>query len=231
MDADPVEIRVLGCLIEKQHTTPEIYPLTLNALRLACNQSTNRDPVVSYDDETIREALQRVIQRRWARLASSPGSRAVKYRHLLDEALGVSKPELALLCVLMLRGAQTPGELKGRTERLHRFESLAEVHETLDGLIARELVVRHARRPGQKEDRYEHLLSGDAAEAREAEAANVAMSGDVEARLTRLEDEVASLRKALEEVGAVPVPTPAPAATAEADGDEQPRPQWASGEL
>jgi uncharacterized protein YceH (UPF0502 family) len=231
MDADSVEIRVLGCLIEKQRTTPEIYPLTLNALRLACNQSTNRDPVVSYDDETIREALQRLIQRRWARLASSPGSRAVKYRHLLDDALGVSEPELALLCVLMLRGAQTPGELKGRTERLHRFESLAEVHETLDGLIAHELVVRHARRPGQKEDRYEHLLSGDAAEAREAEAADVAATGDVEARLSRLEDEVASLREALESVGAVPLPAAAPANTAEADGDEQPSPQWASREV
>ena len=231
MDADPVEIRVLGCLIEKQHTTPEIYPLTLNALRLACNQSTNRDPVVNYDEETIREGLQRLIHRRWARLASSPGSRAVKYRHLLDEALEVSEPELALLCVLMLRGAQTPGELKARTERLHRFESLGGVHETLDGLIARELVVRHPRRPGQKEERYSQLLGGDAAGAREAESAEAAASEDLEARLSRLEEEVASLRKALEAAGAVPLQAAAPAATPEVDGDEQPRPQWASGEL
>jgi uncharacterized protein len=231
MDADPVEIRVLGCLIEKQHTTPEIYPLTLNALRLACNQSTNRDPVVDYDDETVREGLQRLIHRRWARLASSPGSRAVKYRHLLDEALGVSEPELALLCVLMLRGAQTPGELKGRTERLHRFESLAEVHETLGGLISRELVVRHPRRPGQKEDRFEHLLGGDGAEAGEAELAEAAVSEGVEARLARLEEEVASLRKALESVGAVPLPAVAPASPVEGDAEEELRRPWASGEL
>jgi uncharacterized protein YceH (UPF0502 family) len=239
MDADAVEIRVLGCLIEKQHTTPEIYPLTLNALRLACNQSTNRDPVVSYDDETIREALQRLIQRRWARLASSPASRAVKYRHLLDEELGLSEPELALLAVLMLRGAQTPGELKGRTERLHRFESLADVHETLDGLIARELVVRHPRRPGQKEDRYEQLLGGDGAPAREAETDEAPIGGDVEARLSRLEEEVASLRKALETLGAAPLPAagahpmpaPAPANPAEGGGEEPPRQTWASGEL
>jgi uncharacterized protein len=215
VDADAVEIRVLGCLLEKQRTTPEIYPLTLNALRLACNQSTNRDPVVAYDDETVREGLQRLIQRRWARLASSPGSRTVKYRHLFDEALEVSEPELALLCVLMLRGTQTPGELKGRTDRLHRFASLAEVYETLDGLIARELVARLPRRPGQKEERYEQLLGGDGARARDAETGEPALGGDVEARLMRLEEEVASLRNALESVGAGPLPAAAPAQTAQ----------------
>ena len=109
MDADAVEIRVLGCMIEKQRTTPDVYPLSLNGLKGACNQSTNRDPVVEYSEEMIRDALRRLEQRRWARLASGPGSRAVKFRHLLDEALGLSEPELAMLGVLMLRGAQTPG--------------------------------------------------------------------------------------------------------------------------
>jgi uncharacterized protein len=196
MDADAVEIRVLGCMIEKQRTTPDVYPLSLNALRAACNQTTNRDPVVSYDDETIRAALHRLVQRKWARLASGPGSRAVKYRHLLDEALGVADGELAVLCVLMLRGAQTPGELKARTDRMQSFGSLAEVYETLEGLISRELVARLPRGPGQKEERYLQLLGGD--EAMPAADREPAAGDDIEARLTRLEDEVAALRQALE---------------------------------
>jgi uncharacterized protein len=196
MDADAVEIRVLGCLIEKQRTTPDVYPLTLNALRVACNQTTNRDPVVSYDEETIRAGLRRLIDRDWARLVTDPGSRAVKYRHLLDQALDVGERELAVLCVLMLRGAQTPGELKARTERIHAFASLAELHETLDDLVRRELVARQPRRPGQKEERYVQLLAGDdGALAVEREPAR---GDDVEARLIRLEEEVASLRQALE---------------------------------
>jgi uncharacterized protein YceH (UPF0502 family) len=158
VDAGPVELRVLGCLIEKQRTTPDVYPLSVNALRLACNQSTNRDPVVEYDEATIRDALQRLSSRGWARLASGRGSRAVKYRHLFDEALGVSGPEISVLAVLMLRGPQTIGELKQRTERLHRFESLAEVDETLNALAQRKLVARLDRRPGQKEERWTQLL-------------------------------------------------------------------------
>ena len=160
MEPDAVEIRVLGCLIEKQRTTPDAYPLSLNALRLACNQSTNRDPVVQYDEEVIREALQRLYRRGWTRLASGHGSRAAKYRHLLDEALGLAPDEIALLAVLMLRGPQTPGELKQRTERLHRFDDLAAVQTTLDRLTGRDLVVRLARRPGQKEERFQQLLGG-----------------------------------------------------------------------
>ena len=196
MDADAVEIRVLGCMIEKQRTTPDVYPLTLNALRTACNQSTNRDPVVSYDEQTIRAAVHRLVQRDWARFASGPGSRAVKYRHLLDETLDVGERELAVLCVLMLRGAQTPGELKARTERMQAFESLGELHETLDELIRRELVARLPRRAGQKEERYVQLLGGDdGAPAAEREPGT---GDDVEARLSRLEEEVASLRQALE---------------------------------
>ena len=196
MDADAVEIRVLGCMIEKQRTTPDVYPLTLNALRTACNQSTNRDPVVSFDEQTIRAAVHQLVQRDWARFASGPGSRAVKYRHLLDETLDVGERELAILCVLMLRGPQTPGELKARTERMQAFESLAELHETLDELIRRELVARLPRRAGQKEERYVQLLGGDdGAPAAEREAG---AGDDVEARLSRLEEEVASLRQALE---------------------------------
>jgi uncharacterized protein YceH (UPF0502 family) len=197
VDADSVEIRVLGCLIEKQQTTPDVYPLSLNSLRLACNQTSNRDPVVEYDEPMIRAALDRLAARGWARLASGPGSRAVKYRHLLPEALEISDRELAVLCVLMLRGPQTPGELKGRTERLHPLASLVDVHETLDGLIQRELVARLSRRPGQKEQRYAQLLGADEIDADQGERETTG-SGDLEARLSRLEDEVASLRQAVE---------------------------------
>jgi uncharacterized protein YceH (UPF0502 family) len=165
VDLTAPEIRVLGCLLEKQRTTPEAYPLSLNALRLACNQSTNRDPVVEYDEATIRDALHRLSRRRWARLASGPGSRAPKYRHLLDEALALPDDELAVLCVLMLRGPQTPGELKQRTERLHPLADLTAVHGTLTRLIERELAARLERRPGQKEERYTQLLGEDAAPA------------------------------------------------------------------
>jgi uncharacterized protein len=197
VDADAVEIRVLGCMIEKQRTTPDIYPLTLNALRAACNQTTNRDPVVTYDEQTIRAALHRLAQRDWARLASGPGSRAVKYRHLLDEALGLSGAELSVLGVLMLRGGQTLGELKARTERLKAFESLTELHETLEGLIDRELAARLPRRPGQKEERYVQLLGGDG-EASPIAEREPAAAGDVEERLSRLEADVAALRQAVE---------------------------------
>ncbi|TML03263.1 MAG: DUF480 domain-containing protein [Actinobacteria bacterium] len=165
VDADAVEIRVLGCLIEKQRTTPDQYPLSLNALRLACNQSTNRDPVVEYDERTIKAALDRMSNRGWTRLASGAGSRALKYRHLLDEALSLSEPELSLLAVLMLRGPQTLGELKQRSERLHRFASPGDVAQTLDTLARRELVTRLERHAGQKEDRYAQLLGAGQAEA------------------------------------------------------------------
>jgi uncharacterized protein len=162
---DPVQIRVLGCLLEKQQTTPDAYPLTLNSLRLACNQSTSRDPVVDYDEATVRDAAQRLGQRGWARLASYHGSRSTKYRQLFDEALGLSPDERALLCVLMLRGPQTLGELKQRSEKLHAFANLRAAEETLDRLSARELGRWLERRPGQKEARYTHLLGGDGAAA------------------------------------------------------------------
>lgn len=189
MDADPAELRVLGCLIEKQRTTPDAYPLSLNALRLACNQATNRDPVVEYDEPTIRHALDALTRRGWARLASGPGSRAVKFRHLFDEALGIGDAEISVLAVLMLRGPQTPGELKQRTERLSRFASVEEVDGVLAALAERELVERQPRRPGQKEDRYAHLLGGEAQESRAPE-----LDDEDEDRLGALEDAVVALR-------------------------------------
>jgi len=212
MEPDVVEIRVVGCLIEKQRATPDAYPLSLNALRLACNQSTNRQPVVEYDEATVVEALRRLALRGWTRLASGPNSRARKYRHLLDEALDLDAAELSLLAVLMLRGAQTPGELKQRAERLHDFADLGAVHESLDRLVEAGHIARLERRPGQKEERYEQLL-GDGEgqpETREggAEQDDVAEpssqpeaeAGDdlpAEARLDRLESELAALRSEL----------------------------------
>jgi len=201
VDADAVEIRVLGCLVEKQRTTPDVYPLSLNALRAACNQSTNRDPLVDYDEGTIRGALERLAHRRWARLASGPGSRAAKYRHLLDEALGLTPSGLSLLCVLLLRGAQTPGELKQRTERLYPFGSLGDVERGLEALIEQGLAERLPRRPGQKEQRYTHVLgSGEESAAEASPPATVERSNrpSLESRVEQLEAEVASLRRALE---------------------------------
>jgi uncharacterized protein len=206
MEPDAVEIRVVGCLIEKQRTTPDAYPLSLNALRLACNQSTNRDPVVAYDEATVKEALRRLALRGWTRLASGAGSRARKYRHLLPEALGLKDDELALLAVLMLRGPQTPGELKQRSERLHPFADLAATQETLERLVGRELVVRHARRPGQKEDRYEQVLDGGEADEEEPvlSPADEETAGPMspaepvaEDRLDRIERELAAVRAEL----------------------------------
>ncbi|HYM46500.1 MAG TPA: YceH family protein [Solirubrobacteraceae bacterium] len=224
MNLSASEVRVLGCMLEKQITTPDIYPLTLNGLRLACNQSTNRDPVVDYDDAALRDALHRLERRGYARLASGRGSRAPKYRHLLAEALPLRGDEHAVLCVLLLRGGQTPGELKQRTERMHGFADLDAVHDTLQRLIARGLVARLDRRPGQKEERYGHLLSADSDDAGAASGATVpsAPAADLERlaapvlaapltgleeRVARLEREVAELRAALGDAGE-PEPEP-----------------------
>jgi uncharacterized protein len=201
MDAEAIELRVLGCLLEKQRTTPDQYPLTLNALRLACNQTTNRDPIVSYDEREIHEALQRLARRGWTRVASGPGSRAAKYRQLFDQELGLESDATAVLCVLMLRGAQTPGELKQRTERLHRFDGVGAVMETLDALIGRELVQRLDRRPGQKEERYRHLLGGEETATTVAAPPPAELADrpapDLEQRVARLESEIADLRAAI----------------------------------
>ncbi len=197
MEPDAIEIRVVACLVEKQRTTPDAYPLSLNALRLACNQSTNRDPVVAYDEATVSEALRRLALRGWTRLASGAGSRARKYRHLLPEALDLDPAEISLLAVLMLRGPQTPGELKQRSERLHGFADLAAVEETLERLIERGHVARLERRPGQKEVRYAQLLGGgEAEEAAPAEAPAPTASEEDEI-VAGLEGEIASLRAEL----------------------------------
>jgi uncharacterized protein len=199
---DPVEIRVLGCLLEKQRLTPDAYPLTLNSLRLACNQATSREPVLDYDEATVREAAQRLGRRGWARLASYHGSRSPKYRHLLDEALGLSPDEEALLCVLILRGPQTLGELKQRSERLHQFADLRSVEETLDRLTSRSLGRWRERKPGQKEARYMHLLEGRTFAAEpdpepvDAEpAGHEVQFADLAAEMTRLRQEVDALRR------------------------------------
>jgi uncharacterized protein YceH (UPF0502 family) len=205
---DAAEIRVVACLVEKQRTTPDVYPLSLNSLRIACNQATNRDPVVDYDEETVAEALRRLALRGWTRLASGPGGRARKYRPLLEEAHGVDGAELSLLAVLMLRGPQTPGELKQRSERLHPFADLGAVQETLERLIERRQAARLPRRPGQKEERFEQLLGGDAPPAPAGEEpaaptpADESPPAEDEAplpppgdRLNRLEAELAELRE------------------------------------
>jgi uncharacterized protein len=209
------EQRVLGCLIEKRFTTPDQYPLSLNSLRLACNQSTNRDPVVNYDEATVRDAAQRLAHYKLTRLASGHSSRAVKYRHLADEALAVNQQELALIAVLLLRGEQTPGELKARTERMVSFASLEDVDAALTALCERGYVQRLDRRPGQKEDRFRHLLGG--AEAQSPASGPVATATNnerpppapmpsaagaqdtnFEARLAALEEKVQRLTQALE---------------------------------
>ena len=218
MEPDAAEIRVLGCLIEKQRTTPDVYPLTLNSLRLACNQSTNRDPVVNYDEGEIRGALDRLVHRKWATLASWSNRRAMKYRHTLDRTLGLDQAEVALLCVLMLRGPQTPGELRARSDRLHSFGGAAEHEEVLRRLSERRLVERLGRRPGQREERYRQLLGAVGYEEEAAPAAPPAVPASepppaaapaaappappppahgLDERVERLEREVAELRAGL----------------------------------
>ncbi|HXR13676.1 MAG TPA: YceH family protein [Solirubrobacteraceae bacterium] len=211
IEPDAAELRVLGALIEKQRTTPDAYPLSLNALRLAANQSTGREPVVDYDEATVREAIARLVRRGWARLASGPGSRATKYRHLLDEALSLSAPELSLLAVLMLRGAQTPGELRVRSERLHHFATLEALESHLDALADRRLIVRFERRPGQKEARWslgegfgsagEDDDRGTAASLEPAPSqAPSPHPATLEARIGALERELAALRGVVEQL-------------------------------
>jgi uncharacterized protein YceH (UPF0502 family) len=219
------EQRVLGCLIEKRWTTPDQYPLSVNALRLACNQSTNRDPVTAYDEATVRGAADRLGRYGLVRLASGHGSRAIKYRHLAEEALGLGREELAILAVLLLRGPQTPGELKARSDRMASLGSLSDVERVLDTLTERRYARSLGRRPGQKEDRVEHLL-GPHAEAEPAPgdtedvvSPTPAEAADgLEARVQALEAEVADLRAQLAELrdeGRVP-----------AAGLRLPQPDW-----
>jgi uncharacterized protein YceH (UPF0502 family) len=197
------EVRVLGALIEKDITTPEYYPLSLNALVNACNQKTNRDPVMQLDEDAVRSALDGLQEQRMAGPARGADSRVTKYEQRLQEVFNFTRPEIAVLCVLLLRGPQTPGELRGRAERMHRFEALEDVQSALQKLMQREpaLVKVLARQPGTKESRYAHLLAGDVveAEAAVASAADWRNPGHAE-RIARLEEEVAELKKDVSEV-------------------------------
>jgi uncharacterized protein YceH (UPF0502 family) len=193
-----IEARVLGALVEKDITTPDYYPLSLNALVNACNQKSNREPVMDLEESAVREALHSLQEKRLAGPMSSADSRVAKYEHRLQEVFNFDRRETAVLCVLLLRGQQTPGELRGRTERMHRFEDLAEVQATLQRLIEREIVKMLPRQPGTKESRYAHLLSGE----RESwKAVSPAAAPNLENdRLARLEDEVARLKSELGEL-------------------------------
>jgi uncharacterized protein YceH (UPF0502 family) len=199
-----VEVRVLGALVEKDITTPDYYPLSLNALVNACNQKNNREPVMTLDETAVRDALASLQEKRLAGPASGADSRVTKFEHRLQEVFNFDRREIAVLCVLLLRGAQTPGELRGRTERMYHFEALEDVISTLDRLAQREpsLVVILPRQLGTKESRYMHLFSGEPVmETPVTIAANsqpsAGSSGD---RLSRLEDEVAQLREELSKV-------------------------------
>jgi uncharacterized protein len=195
---DPVEVRVLGALIEKDVTTPDYYPLSLNALVNACNQKNNRDPVMTLDEGAVRQALQTLQEKRLAGPASGADSRVTKYEHRAAEVFNFTRGETAVLCVLLLRGPQTPGELRGRGERLHRFEDLDEVQSALQKLMQREpaLVKVLPRQPGTKESRYVHLLAGDV-KVEEVAPILSHRSGNDEDRVARLEQEVTELRSDL----------------------------------
>ena len=192
----PIEARVLGSLIEKDITTPDYYPLSLNSLVNACNQKNNREPVMNLDENAVRDALAGLQQQHLAGPAHGADSRVTKYEHRLQEVLNLTRAETALLCVLLLRGPQTPGELRGRTERMFRFEHLDDVEATLHRLIERDspLVTMLQRQAGTKESRYAHLLSGQPQEAPSAPVGVLPSSTD-EGRIGRLEAEVAELRR------------------------------------
>ena len=201
-----VETRVLGSLVEKDVTTPDYYPLSLNALVNACNQKNNRDPVMHLEEDAVRQALDTLQQKRLAGPTSSADSRVTKYEHRLQEAFNFTRGETAILCVLLLRGPQTPGELRGRTERMHRFEDLTEVQSTLQRLMQRDPPLARVllRQPGTKESRYKHLLAGDEEDltdaARAPTPASVPSQSAGSDRIARLEDEVANLHREFAEL-------------------------------
>jgi uncharacterized protein YceH (UPF0502 family) len=203
MKLTPTEVRVLGSLIEKDITTPDYYPLSLNALVNACNQKNNRDPVMQLDEEAAREALAGLQSERLAGPAGGADSRVTKYEHRLQEVYNFARGEIAVLCVLFLRGPQTPGELRGRAERMHRFEDLDQVQSTLQRLMQREppLVTVLPRQPGTKEARYAHLMSGEVEVSPEHHAAtahHAAVESAADVRISQLEEDVAELKAKLE---------------------------------
>ena len=199
-----IETRVLGSLIEKQVTTPEYYPLTLNALTLACNQKNNRHPVTAYTENQVSEAVETLREKNLSYVFYGSTSRVPKYKHVMPEVMHLSHAEVALMCVLMLRGAQTLGELRGNAARLHEFAGLEEVEQTLNGLITRDepLVARLPRQPGQKEGRFAHLLSGEInleALAESERAAPVSRRAGLEEKVDALAAEVEKLKEQFEQ--------------------------------
>src|ERR1022692_3183775 len=198
------EVRVLGALIEKDSTTPEYYPLSLNALVNACNQKSNRDPVMQLDENAVRDALSGLQENRLAGPAGGADSRVTKYEHRAQEVFNFTRGETAVLCVLLLRGAQTPGELRGRSERMHHFETLDAVQSSLQKLMQREppLVVVLPRQPGTKEFRYAHLLSGEieAGEMPLPRMVSASSSSADNERVSRLEETVAALQNEVSEL-------------------------------
>ena len=197
-----IETRVLGALIEKDITTPDYYPLSLNALVNACNQKNNRDPVMTLDEAAVSDALSRLQEKRLAGPASDADSRVTKYEHRLQEVFNFDRREIAVLCVLLLRGPQTPGELRSRTDRMYRFEALDDVVSTLDRLAQREpaLVAILPRQPGTKESRYMHLFAGDVPPADSHSSHAVSAASGHNDRLAHLEHEVLELRKEVAEI-------------------------------
>jgi len=203
-DLDAVETRVLGALIEKEITTPDYYPLSLNALVNACNQKSNRDPVMELDESSVRTALRSLDDKALARSAVAGDSRVAKYEHQLQEAFNFTRPEMAVLCELMLRGPQTPGELRGRASRLHPFEDLSAVHSALQRLMHRDppLAKLLARQPGTKEARYAQLLSGDVPDGASApdapespvQTASSSRGHAADDRLAPIEEEIAAIK-------------------------------------
>jgi uncharacterized protein YceH (UPF0502 family) len=205
MELTIIEARVLGSLVEKQLSTPEYYPLTLNALSAACNQKSNRDPVMSLDETAILSAVDSLRDKNLVYLFYGSSSRTVKYKHMLPSVLELEPPAVAVITLLLLRGAQTIGELRGRSDRLYEFSGLGEVQETLDDLASRDdpLVIKLERQPGQKEARYAHLLSGKVEPSlrsnRTDSFADTEIDGDLSIELKRLADELAAFRAEFDE--------------------------------
>lgn len=203
----PIEARVIGCFLEKQVTTPEQYPLSLNALTTACNQKTNREPVLDLSESEVQNALDLLVRKHQIRSINAPGSRVVKYEHRFCNSefgdLRFSPAEVALICCLLLRGPQTPGELRTRSNRLYAFADVNEAEQALNRLAEREdgpFVVRLAREPGRRESRYAHLFCGEAAigaESAVADTASAVETDELSARVTALEAEVADLKRRL----------------------------------
>ena len=195
---EPAELRVLGCLVEKEHTTPDQYPLTLNALMLACNQTSNRQPVVAFDEATVSTALAGLRQQKLARTILAPGNRATKYRHVLDETTGLTPGECAVLAVLALRGPQTASELRIRTERYRGIDELGGVESVLHRLASRyeqPYVRRLERQAGQRDERWAQLLGGEPSPSELALRQPAPTGASVTSRLSALEQEVAALRE------------------------------------